>query len=154
MLPGLPVTQFPHLQKGVAALPQCCSRSGSSVWQPHGKGTSQALSWEPRCPSARGARSLCPLVPAPLALPPHVDPPPTAAFPGALAVCAQRDIPLLCSLPAALQTSLFLPLSRCLICKSLRAPRASARPRLCSVQCHAAPALPPIAHQPLGALSW
>lgn len=79
------------------------------------------------------ARSLSPaLIPALLSLSRSVDPSQTAAFPGALAVCIQHDMALLCSLPSALQTSLFLPFSRCLVYKSLPAQGASAQPRLCS----------------------
>lgn len=44
----------------------------------------------------------------------------TAAFPGALPACAWHAIALPCSLPSALQASLFLPLNRRLLCKSSR----------------------------------
>lgn len=137
----------PSAERGGRAPSGGCSEHGCSVWQPRGKGTSQALSWESRCLSVHGARSLSPaLIPALPSLSLNVDPAQTAAFPGALAVCARHDIALLCGLPSALQMGLFLPLNRYLACKSLPARCASTRPHLCSAQRRSALVLPCIAH--------
>ena len=89
-LPALPMPQFPHRQNGAAELPQVAAVSVGAVF-----GSPVAKAPRKPRPGSHDARSLSPaLIPALLSLSRSVDPPQTAAFPAAPAVCTQHDIAL------------------------------------------------------------